>query len=87
VVNPFWSERTREEAALQQSRPVDLPVPTGDEAELDQALQGETTMPENGPGEAATLTGVGEGSGKGRGNDGGKGERFSTPAIQEVELC
>ena len=34
-VNPFWSQRTQEQIAVQQARPVDLPVPSGDEEDLD----------------------------------------------------
>ena len=44
MVNPFWSIRARDEAALQSLRPVDLPVPSGDEAELDYVLEGGTSV-------------------------------------------
>ena len=79
VVNPFWSVRARDEAALQNSRPVDLPVPSGDEADLDQVLEGGTSV-QVGPGEATSLEETRGRSGKGQGSDGAGRERFSTPA-------
>ena len=71
--------RVREGAALQRSRPVDLPVPTGDEADLEQVSEEGLPLQEV-PGRSAATEVVGERTGKGRGNEGGKGERFSTPA-------
>ena len=79
VVNPFWSIRARDEAALQGSRPVDLPVPSGDEADLDQVLEGGTSV-QVGPGEASSLEEKRGRTGKGQGSDGAGRERFSTPA-------
>ena len=79
VVNPFWSIRARDEAALQSSRPVDLPVPSGDEAELDHVLEGGTSVQMD-PGEASSLVEKRGRTGKGQGSDGAGRERFSTPA-------
>ena len=81
LVNPFWSERAREEIAIQRSRPVDLPVPSGDEAELDLAIDEGQSVQVNGPGEVGASKGKGISMG-GRVH-GGVGERFSTPASWE----
>ena len=45
-VNPFWSERARQEHALQHLRPLDLdgrttPVPQDDDLDSPRPLQGE----------------------------------------------
>ena len=42
--NPVSSDRLRDEVAVQQARPVDLPVPSGEEADL-EALTGEQPVP------------------------------------------
>ena len=79
--NPFWSERAVQELEIRNSRPVDLPVPSGDEDELlDQAIQGEQSVPENGPTSQESSKGKG---GSTEGLPAGRGERFSTPASWE----
>ena len=66
---------------IRNSRPVDLPVPSGDEEELlDQAIQGEQSVPVNGPATQESSKGKG---GSTEGPPAGRGERFSTPASWE----
>ena len=73
-VNPFWSQRTQEQIAVQQARPVDLPVPSGDEEDLEGSTV-ERPLPVEGLQEITVESGdFGRQLGKGR------GERFSTPA-------
>lgn len=78
VANPFWSERAVQELEIRSARPVDLPVPTGDEAELDQAIQEDG--PGNGRGQGESLIGKGTSAGR---RWTGRGERFSTPVSWE----
>ena len=79
--NPFWSERVVQELEIRNSRPVDLPVPSGDEEELmDQAIQGEQSVPVNGPTSRESSKGKGGSTEK---QLAGRGERFSTPASWE----
>ena len=73
-VNPFWSQRTQERVAVQQARPVDLPVPSGDDEDLDGSTV-EQSLPVEGLQEITVeFSDFGRQLGKGR------GERFSTPA-------
>ena len=76
-VNPFWSERIREHVAVQQARPIDLPVPS--EAEDLEALAGEQSVPVEPHREPMSVTTKETQLGKGR------GERFSTPASWDEE--
>ena len=71
-VNPFWSQRLQEQVAVQQARPIDLPVPS--EAEDLEALTVEQSMPMEQQDVPRTVRRTGDQLGKGR------GERFSTPA-------
>lgn len=76
MTNPFWSQRAQGEALLRQNRPVDLPVPDGDDGELEEEgqqvnadqLQGTPTP------QALEEKAAFESSGK------KEKERFSTPA-------
>ncbi len=65
-VNPFWSDRLRDEVAVQQARPVDLPVPSGDEGDL-EALTGEQPVPVKNQ-ETELSVGSGDRAGKGEEN-------------------
>jgi len=66
-VNPFWSQRTQERVAVQQARPVDLPVPSGDDEDLDGST-GEQPLPVEGLREITVESSdFGRQLGKGRG--------------------